>query len=108
MGDLWAGEREPEPARLHRDVPGWLPDPGHTELAGRVPAGGVSGHLHRSDADRHRAPARVYQEQLCLRPGAAPAARPAPAVEPAAPAAPRARSAAPGADPTVRAAVADA
>jgi hypothetical protein len=38
VGDLRPGHREPEPARLHRDVPRRLPDPGDAELAGRLPA----------------------------------------------------------------------
>ena len=52
LADLRPGHREPEPARLHRHVPRRLPDPGVAELAGRLPARRLPGHLHRHPAHR--------------------------------------------------------
>ncbi len=63
VGDLRPGQREPEPARLHRHVPRRLSDPGNAELAGRLPARRLPGHLHRHAAHRHRKADRAHQEQ---------------------------------------------
>ena len=63
VGDLRPGQREPEPARLHRHVPGRLSDPGVAELAGRLPARRLPGHLHRHPAHRDREADREHQEQ---------------------------------------------
>ena len=50
VGHLRPGHREPEPARLHRDVPRRLSDPGVAELAGGVSARRLPGHVHRHQA----------------------------------------------------------
>ncbi len=65
VGAVRPGDREPEPARLHRHVPRRLPDQGRRELAVGLSARRVPGDVHRfaaravRQADReHRAPAR--------------------------------------------------
>jgi hypothetical protein len=40
------GDYEPEPARVHHDVPRRLSDPGIAKLAKRLSAGHLPGHLH--------------------------------------------------------------
>ena len=47
VADLRPGHRESEPAGVHRHVSRRLSDPGIAELAGRIPAGHLSGHVHR-------------------------------------------------------------
>ncbi len=77
VGDVRPGQREPEPARLHRHVPRRLPDPGDAELAGRLPARRLPGHLHRHAAYGDRQTHRKRQGRLHVAAGAAAAARPA-------------------------------
>ena len=52
VGHLRPGQREPEPARLRRHVPRRVPDPGIAELAGRLPARRLPGHVHRHRSTR--------------------------------------------------------
>ena len=87
VADLRPGHREPEPARLHRHVPRRLPDPGDAELAGRLPARRLPGHVHRHAA--HRRSSKLIEHIRNDRVAAAEqraAARPAAAAQRAAPA----------------------
>ena len=63
VGHLRPGHREPEPARLHRHVPRRLSDPGDAELAGRLPARRLPGHVHRHAAHRDREADREHPQR---------------------------------------------
>ena len=63
VGHLRPGHREPEPARLHRDVPRRLSDRGDAELAVGVPARRLPGHLHRHPAHRRRQADREHPQR---------------------------------------------
>ena len=60
---------------FHRDVPRRLSDPGIAELAERISAGRLPGHLHRHAAHEDREADRAHQKQLHFAAGAAAAAR---------------------------------
>ena len=75
LGHLRPGQREPEPARLHRHVPRRLSDPGIAELAGGFPARRLPGHLHRHAVHRDQQADREHPEQLRHAQGATPPAR---------------------------------
>ena len=86
VGDLRPGQREPEPARLHRHVPRRLSDPGVAELAGGVPAR----RLSRARTSTRSTPTiekliENIRNKHAQPHGAAPAARSAAAAEPAPP-----------------------
>ena len=63
VGHLRPGHREPEPARLRRDVPRRLADRGDAELAVGVPAGRLPGHVHRHPAHRRRQADREHPQR---------------------------------------------
>ncbi len=77
VGHLRPGHREPEPAGLHRDVPRRLSDPGIAELAERLSARRLPGHVHRHEAHGDREADREHPQQLHVDARAARAARPA-------------------------------
>ena len=54
LAHVWPGDRKSKSARLHRHVPG-LSDPGIAELASRLSARHLSGHVHQHAASRSRA-----------------------------------------------------
>ena len=86
VGALRPGHREPEPARLHRDVPRRLSDRRVAELAVGVPARDLPGHLHRQQAHRDREADRAHpQPTASARSAQRAAARPARRAQPAAP-----------------------
>ena len=66
--------------------PGGYPDPGVAELAVRLPARRLPGHVHRHPAHRHREADREHPQRPRRRRRAAPAARPAAAAQRAPPA----------------------
>ncbi len=75
VADLRPGHHEPEPARLRGAVPGRLPHPGIAELAGRLPARHLPGHLDRHPAHRDRQADRAHPQPQPDRARAARAAR---------------------------------
>ncbi len=63
LDHLRPGLGEPEPARLHRDVPGRLSDRGDPELALGVPARRLPGDVHRHPAHRGRQADREHPQR---------------------------------------------
>ena len=84
VGAVRTGHREPEPARLHRHVPGRLPDRRVAELAVSLSAGRLPGNLHRQQAHRDRQADREHPQPWRRAQGPASPARPAGRAQPAA------------------------